>query len=91
MSKKHTRSRIDDFIKEGGMIEETQSQAVKEVVVWQLAEAMKTRKFRKRRGPCCSRRAARRLRLLDAKNEITLSSLQRAAAIIERRVANKLV
>jgi antitoxin HicB len=41
MSKKHMGSRIDDFLKEEGMFEETQAQAVKEVVAWRLAEAMK--------------------------------------------------
>jgi antitoxin HicB len=41
MSKKHTGSSIDDFLKEEGIFEEAQAQAVKEVVAWQLAEAMK--------------------------------------------------
>jgi antitoxin HicB len=34
-------SSIDDFLKEEGIFEEAQAQAVKEVVAWQLAEAMK--------------------------------------------------
>ena len=37
MSKKHMGSGIDDFLKEEGIFEETQAQAVKEVVAWQLA------------------------------------------------------
>jgi hypothetical protein len=41
MSKKHLGSRIDDFLKEEGIFEEAQAQAVKEVVAWQLAQAMK--------------------------------------------------
>ena len=41
MSKKHLGSSIDDFLKEEGILEEAQTQAVKEVVAWQLAEAMK--------------------------------------------------
>ncbi len=44
MSKKHMGSSIDDFLKEEGIFEETQAQAVKEVVAWQLAEAMKKKK-----------------------------------------------
>ena len=40
MSKKHMGSSIDDFLKEEGIFEEAQAQAVKEVVAWQLAEAM---------------------------------------------------
>jgi hypothetical protein len=39
MSKKHVGSSIDDFLKDAGIIEETQAQAIKEVVAWQLAEA----------------------------------------------------
>jgi len=41
MSKKHLGSSIDDFLKDEGIFEEVQAQAVKEVVAWQLAEAMK--------------------------------------------------
>ena len=41
MSKKHLGSGIDDFLKDEGVFEEAQAQAVKEVVAWQLAQAMK--------------------------------------------------
>jgi hypothetical protein len=41
MSKKHMGSGIDDFLKEEGIFEEAQMQAVKELVAWQLTEAMK--------------------------------------------------
>ena len=41
MSKKHLGSGIDDFLKDEGVFEEAQVQAVKEVVAWQLAQAMK--------------------------------------------------
>jgi hypothetical protein len=41
MSKKHMGSGIDDFLKEEGIFEEARAQAVKEVVAWQLAQAMK--------------------------------------------------
>ena len=37
MSKKHMGSSIDDFLKEEGIFEEAQAQAIKEVVAWQLA------------------------------------------------------
>ncbi len=47
MSKKHMGSSIDDFLKEEGIFEETRAQAVKEVVAWQLAEAMKKQKISK--------------------------------------------
>ena len=41
MSKKHLGTSLDDFLKEEGVFEKAQAQAVKEVVAWQLAEAMK--------------------------------------------------
>jgi antitoxin HicB len=41
MSEKHMGSSIDDFVKEEEIFEEAQDQAIKEVVAWQLAEAMK--------------------------------------------------
>jgi hypothetical protein len=39
MSRKHFGSNIDEFMKEEGIFEEAQAQAVEEVVAWQLAEA----------------------------------------------------
>ena len=47
MSKKHMGSSIDDFLKEEGIFEEAQAQAVKEVVAWQLTEAMKKKNISK--------------------------------------------
>ena len=47
MSKKHMGSSIDDFLKEEGIFEEAQAEALKEVVAWQLAEAMKEKKLSK--------------------------------------------
>ena len=44
---KHTESSLDDFLKEEGIFEEAQAQAIKEVVAWQLAEAMKKKKISK--------------------------------------------
>ena len=41
MSKKHAGSGIDEFLKEEGIFEDAQAQAIREVVAWQLAEAMK--------------------------------------------------
>ena len=41
MSKAHMGSSIDAFLKKEGIFEATQAQAIKEVVAWQLAEAMK--------------------------------------------------
>jgi hypothetical protein len=85
-------SSIDDFLKEEGIFEEAQAQVVKEVVAWQLAEAMKKKKISKARMAILLKTSRTQVdRLLDPKNDITLSSLQRAAAMVGRRVTINLV
>ncbi|MSQ51891.1 MAG: Fis family transcriptional regulator [Betaproteobacteria bacterium] len=92
MSKKHLGSGIDDFLKDEGVFEEAQVQAVKEVVAWQLAQAMGKKKISKNKMAKMLRTSRSQVdRLLDAKDDITLSSLQRAAAIVGRRVSIELV
>jgi len=85
-------SSIDDFLKEEGIFEEAQAQAVKEVVAWQLGESMRANKISKSRMAVLLKTSRSQVdRLLDPKNDITLSSLQRAAAIVGRRVTIQLV
>jgi len=92
MSKKHMGSSIDDFLKEKGIFEQAQAQAVKEVVSWQLAEAMKKKKISKNKMATLLKTSRTQVdRILDPKNDITLGSLQRAAAMVGRRVTIKLV
>ena len=92
MSKKHMGSSIDDFLKEEGIFEETQALAVKQVVAWQLAEAMKKQKISKARMAKLLKTSRSQVdRLLDPQNDVTLSSLQRAAAMVGRRVTIELV
>jgi len=92
MSKKHMGSSLDSFLKEEGIFEEAQAQAIKEVVAWQLAEAMKKKKISKARMATLLKTSRTQVdRLLDPKNDITLSSLQRAAAMVGRRVMIELV
>ncbi len=92
MSKKHMGSSIDDFLKEEGIFEEAQAQAIKEVVAWQLAEAMKKQKISKNKMARLLKTSRTQVdRLLDPKNDITLSSLQRAAAMVGRRVSIELI
>ena len=92
MSKKHMGSSIDDFLKAEGIFEEAQAEAIKEVVAWQLAEAMKQQKISKNKMATLLKTSRTQVdRLLDPKNDITLGSLQRAAAIVGRRVSIELV
>ena len=92
MSRKHMGSSLDDFLKEEGIFEEAQAQAVKEVVAWQLAEAMKKRKISKNKMAALLKTSRTQVdRILDPKNDITLGSLQRAAAMLGLRVTIELV
>jgi len=92
VSKKHMGSSIDDLLREEGIFEEAQAQAIKEVVAWQLAEAMRSKKISKARMATLLKTSRTQVdRLLDPKNDITLSSLQRAAAMVGRRVRIELV
>ena len=85
-------SSIDAFLKKEGIFEETQAQAIKEVVAWQLAEAMKQQNISKNKMATLLKTSRTQVdRLLDPKNDITLGSLQRAAAIVGRRVNVELV
>ena len=89
---KHTGSSLDDFLKEEGIFEEAQAQAIKEVVAWQLDEAMKKRKISKNKMATLLKTSRTQVdRLLNPKSDITLGSLQRAAAIVGRRVSIELV
>jgi antitoxin HicB len=90
--KKHMGSSIDEFMKQEGIFEESQAQAIKEVVAWQLDEAMRKQKISKNKMATLLKTSRTQVdRLLNPKNDITLSSLQRAAAMVGRRVMIRLV
>ena len=90
--KKSVGSSLDDFLKEEGIFEEAQAQAIKEVVAWQLAEAMKKKNISRRRMATLLKTSRTQVnRLLDPKDDITLSSLQRAALLVGRKVRVELV
>ncbi|HWY07173.1 MAG TPA: hypothetical protein VNY24_09945 [Candidatus Acidoferrales bacterium] len=90
--KSHIGSSIDDFLKEEGIFEAAQAQAVKEVVAWQLDEAMRKKKISKNKMAALLKTSRTQVdRLLNPKSDITLSGLQRAAAMVGRRVMIELV
>jgi len=92
MSRKNIGSSVDDFLKEEGIFEETQALAIKEVVAWQLAQAMKKKKISKSKMASMLKTSRSQVdRLLDSKEDITLLSLQRAAAMVGKRVLVEIV
>lgn len=90
---KHMGSGIDDFLKEEGVLEEFQAQAVKEVIAWQLGQAMQDRKLSKRKLAELMHTSRTQVdRVLDPKDgNVTIETLQRAAAIVGRKVQVELV
>jgi antitoxin HicB len=86
-------SSFEDFLKEEGIYEEVQAQAVKEALAWQIEQAIKTPGLTK--AEMARRMQTSRVqldRLLDPKNtSVTLHTLQRAAAILGKRVRLDLV
>ena len=88
----HIGSSLDDFLQEEGIFEETQAQAIKEVIAWQLEQAMKEKGLSKARMAVLLNTSRTQVtRLLNPENDITLSSLQRAAALVGRKVRIELV
>src|SRR6185437_5862724 len=86
-------STLDDFLKEEGKLEEFEAVAVKEVLAWQLGEAMKTHNIsRKRLAERMKTSRSQVGRLLDPKDgNVTLATLQRAATIVGRKLRLELV
>ena len=92
MSKKHIGSSLDSFLKDEGTFDEAQALAIKEVVVWQLTEAMAKQSLSKTRLAVMLKTSRSQVdRLLDPTRDVTLSTLQRAAALVGRRVQIELV
>jgi antitoxin HicB len=90
---KHRGSSIDEFLKKEGVLEEFQARAVKEVIAWQLAQAMKERKLSKRRLAALMHTSRTQIdRVLDPQDgNVTIETLQRAAKIVGRKVQVELI
>jgi predicted XRE-type DNA-binding protein len=84
---------LDEFLGEQGTREAFQAVAIKEVLAWQLEQAMKAQKLSRRR--LAERMGTSRSqigRLLDPTDgNVTLATLQRAAEMLGRKVRLDLV
>ena len=90
---KHRGPTLASFLEEEGVLAEFQAKAIKEVIAWQLAEAMKERKLSKNRLATMMHTSRTQVdRVLDPENgNVTIETLQRAAAVVGRRVQLALV
>lgn len=88
MKNKHIGSSFDDFLKEEGIYEEATSHAIKRVIAWQLAEAMKAEKISKSEMARRMKTSRTQVeRFLDPENNsIQLDTIQKAAAIVGKRL-----
>jgi antitoxin HicB len=93
MTDRHKGSGIDDLLREEGVLEEFQARAVKEVVAWQIAEAMKEQGVSRRQLAGMMGTSRTQIdRLLDPdRGNVTLESLRRAAELLGRKLQVGLV
>jgi predicted XRE-type DNA-binding protein len=84
---------LDDFLKEQGKLEEFEAVAIKEVLAWQISEAMQAQNLsRKRLAERMQTSRSQISRLLDPKDgNVTIATLQRAAKMVGRKLRLELV
>lgn len=94
MSKKnpHWGSTLDDFLHEEGIYDAAKAEAVMRVIVWQIAEEMRKQGISKTQlAERMKTSRAQVDRILKAKGNVTIESLQRAAALVGRELRLELV
>ena len=84
---------LDDFLADEGKLEEFEAVAIKEVLAWQIAEAMKAQNLSRQRLALRMRTSRSQVaRLLDPKDgNVTIATLQRAAKMVGRKLRLELV
>jgi antitoxin component HigA of HigAB toxin-antitoxin module len=88
----HWGSTLDDFLREEGIHETARTEAVTRVVAWQLSEEMKRQGVSKARlAEMMNTSRAQVDRILNAKGNVTIETLQRAAKLVGRQLRLELV
>ncbi len=84
---KHCGSTLDDFLKEEGIYESATTEAVTRVITWQIAQEMLKKGITKTQmAEEMHTSRAQVDRILKAKGNVTIESLQRAAAFVGREL-----
>lgn len=88
MKRKNIGSNFDDFLRDEKLLEQAQAVAVKRVIAYQIADEMKIRKLSKSEMADKMRTSRAALeRLLDpANSSVTLSTLERAASALGKKL-----
>jgi antitoxin HicB len=91
--KRHWGSTLDDFLKDEGIYEEAKAQVAKEMIAWQIAQAMKKKGLTKKRMAELMDTSRTQIdRLLNPRDHnVTLATLEKAAAIVGRKLRLELV
>lgn len=85
----HRGSKFDDYLAEEGLLEEVTATAMKRVLAWQIAQAMKKQRVTKSAMAKRMRTSRAALdRLLDESNtSVTLQTMGRAAAVLGKELS----
>ena len=88
----HFGSTLDDFLHEEGIYDAAKSEAVTRVISWQLAEEMRKKGITKVQMAEQMHTSRTQVdRILKAKGNVTIETLQRAAALVGREIRLELV
>jgi antitoxin HicB len=90
---KHVGSTFDSLLTEDGILGEVEAVAIKRVIAWQLANAMKQKRITKKAMAARLHTSRSQLdRLLDPANSaVNLSTIARAAKVIGKRIKVEMV
>jgi antitoxin HicB len=90
---KNRGTHLEELLAEDGRLQESTNRAIKSVLAWQLAQAMKKRKLTKQKMAAEMKTSRAQLdRILDPKKgNVTIETLQRAAKIVGRELRVELV
>ncbi len=88
----HWGSSLNDFLDEEGIREEVRAQSISRVIAWQLTQEMARQGMTK--AELAARMKTSRVqvdRILNAKSNVTVETLQRAANLLGREIRLELV
>lgn len=89
---KHIGSTLDDFLREEGIYEVAKTEAATRVISWQITEEMRKRGITKLEMANLMHTSRTQVdRILKAKGNVTIETLQRASALVGRELRLELV
>lgn len=88
----HWGSTLDDFLQEEGICQAAKAEAVTRVLMWQIAEEIHKQGITKKQMAEQMHTSRSQVdRIFKAKGNVTIETLQRAAALVGREIRLELV